>query len=296
MNKYILLFLIIFSSCSEKSEKNLAEFSDDATDDYLIIKDDSTKKDSIKIYYPPLQTDYAGINYGSSNSNQGDTAYFKSKDIPKMVYSSDSCLFFEEMQNLPSKEFSLKPDSLEKYLEGNFPYHYYLDREKFNWLYTLFEDKSNFEQIRYIKPIAKFYENDAIFSVAFSDVYDYKQAVHIINFSKKRCKPISSFILWDLSGDGGDVWRIQPQKINSTKFKVSNSILYNLLEVKNWIVRDTIYIREEQFYMVEIDKETAHLSISKLKTEKDFFTDTSVESYNSFDRKKISVKLEKPNR
>ncbi|WP_338790763.1 hypothetical protein [Bernardetia sp. MNP-M8] len=290
MNKYILLFLIALLSCSEKSEKKLVEFSDDATDDSLIRYEDDSRN-----YYgemeqdPPLPLDANGFS-------QEDNIHSEKNTPVKVIYNSDSCTFFKEMKNLPSKEFSLKPDSLEKYLEGNFPYHYYLDREKFNWLYTLFEDKSNFEQIRYIKPIAKFYENDAIFSVAFSDVYDYKQAIHIINFSKKRCKPISSFILWDLSGDGGDIWRIQPQKITSTKFKIANTKAYNLLEGKNWIIRDTIYIQNEQFHTVTIDKKTAHLSISKLNTEKDFFTNTSVENYNSFNRKKISVNLEKPNR
>ena len=71
--------------------------------------------------------------------------------------------------------------------------------------------------------MCKLFENDSILSVVFTDMYDYKQALHVFNFSKVTSKPISSFILYSIGGDAEDFWNIDAKRLDSLTFMLTQS-------------------------------------------------------------------------
>jgi hypothetical protein len=74
----------------------------------------------------------------------------------------------------------------------NYKTRKFITKNEFMWFRKAMEDSIQFEKIDEFSPLFKVYENQKIVSIAFLDEYDYKHAIHIINFNKPNYKPINS--------------------------------------------------------------------------------------------------------
>lgn len=141
-----------------------------------------------------------------------------------------------------------------------------VDRNAEKWLFGLEKnDSSQFKRADLIRPICKLNENSNILSVAFSDLYDYKTAIHIFNIRKSDFKPVSSFILYSVGGDAENFWNTDYKKLDDWTYEITETNgRYNNIES-----RDTTFIELRKTKNIKIDKLTGKLIKEKGKTERD---------------------------
>src|SRR5690606_31926643 len=133
----------------------------------------------------------------------------------------------ETQKNLKSKLLDLKNNCLNfNNLWAEFENSDYseklIDRESEKWIFGLEKtDSLQFERADLISPKCKVFENNHIVSIAFVDLYDYKTALHLFTFKKPELKPTSSFVFYQVGGDGEDFWSINPIKIGNLKYRIT---------------------------------------------------------------------------
>ena len=152
-------------------------------------------------------------------------------------------------------------------IKNNNPYDNYLKIENYKWIYFKTYDSTFFERADQLKTLCKIYENKRIVSIAFTDIYTYKDAIHVINFKKPEYTPISSFLLYSLGGDAEDFWEITPEKISSTKFKLTDiDAYYNDIETM-----DTTFYNYKIVSQIEIDTISGNIKKKRISEERNFF-------------------------
>ncbi len=152
-------------------------------------------------------------------------------------------------------------------IKNNNPYDNYLKIENYKWIYFKTYDSTFFERADQLKTLCKIYENKRIVSIAFTDIYTYKDAIHVINFKKPEYTPISSFLLYSLGGDAEDFWEITPEKISSTKFRLTDiDAYYNDIETM-----DTTFYNYKIVSQIEIDTISGNIKKKRISEERNFF-------------------------
>ncbi|MEQ9188490.1 MAG: hypothetical protein RLP15_12205 [Cryomorphaceae bacterium] len=157
-------------------------------------------------------------------------------------------------------------DSLYHIYRDNEPFEDYLIKEEHSWLFSELKDKSRFDKADDIKILCKLFENQNISSIAFTDVYDYKQAIHVINFKKPHYEPVSSFILYSTGGDAEDFWDRVPERISDSKYRVVDvDGYYNDIERL-----DTVNFKSRVITEIEIDTNNGTKRETRISKESDF--------------------------
>ncbi|MBT31688.1 MAG: hypothetical protein CMO01_18685 [Thalassobius sp.] len=160
----------------------------------------------------------------------------------------------------------LEADSLYEIIKSNLPYDDTIDRNEFAWLYESFTtDSIQFEMAYYLKPLCRVFSNEKIDVIAFTDTYDYKQAIHLFTFSKKDYTPTSSFTLFSLGGDAEDFWNTKVIQADSLSFQLINEVGH----VNDIETRDTTYIKTREIVLTSINPENGYLTKETLNTQKD---------------------------
>lgn len=125
-------------------------------------------------------------------------------------------------------------------------------------------DSLQFQEANWLVPQCKFFENDDIIIVAFSDLDYFKKALHLFTFTKPELQPVSSFILKLTGGDGEDFWSIEPTRLGPLKFRVAEEFGYDNNAVRRY--EFLIELRETREYTV--DPRNGKLSRKVIKSEK----------------------------
>jgi hypothetical protein len=140
-----------------------------------------------------------------------------------------------------------------------------IDRKSEKWIFGLEKtDSIQFERAELISPKCKIFENKHIVSIAFVDLYDYKTALHLFTFKKPELKPTSSFVFYQVGGDGEDFWNINPIKIGDLNYRITEESGYD-----NNAIRENEFLiefRETREY--SIDSISGKIKKKILKTEK----------------------------
>ena len=187
---------------------------------------------------------------------------FDSSKIKNAHEVQQNNAFVDSSYNLVRQLSSLQKNCLDfsdlySTISSSESYENSLIGEKFQWLNNLHKsDSIHFARADELKPICKLFENDSILSVVFTDMYDYKQALHVFNFSKTSFKPTSSFILYSVGGDAEDFWNTDARRIDS--------LTYILIEtegrVNNIETADTTFFDFRKTTKVSINNRTGKIS------------------------------------
>ena len=176
----------------------------------------------------------------------------------------------ETQKNLKSELANLKSDCLNfNNLWAEFENSDYSDKlinpESEKWIFGLEKkDSFQFERADLISPKCKVFENNHIVSIAFVDLYDYKTALHLFTFKKPEFKPISSFVFYQVGGDGEDFWNINPIKIGDLRYRITEEIGYD----NNAIKENEFLIEFKETREYSIDSISGKITKRILKTEK----------------------------
>ena len=180
----------------------------------------------------------------NAHEEQQNNAYVDSSSnfVKQLSSLQNDCLDFSDLYSTISRSE---------------PFENSLPSERFHWLYNLHKsDSIHFARADELKPICKLFENDSILSVVFTDMYDYKQALHVFNFSKPGSKPISSFILYSVGGDAEDFWNTDAKRIDSLTFMLIETEGH----VNNAETADTTFIDLRKMTKVSINNRTGMIS------------------------------------
>lgn len=140
-----------------------------------------------------------------------------------------------------------------------------INRESEKWILGLEKtDSLQFERADLISTKCKVFENDHIVSIAFVDLYDYKTALHLFTFKKPELKPTSSFVFYQIGGDGEDFWNINPIKIGDLKYRITEESGYD----NNAIKENEFLIAFREIREYTIDSISGKINKKILKTEK----------------------------
>ena len=140
-----------------------------------------------------------------------------------------------------------------------------IDRESEKWIFGLEKmDSLQFERADLISPKCKVFENEHIVSIAFVDLYDYKTALHLFTFKKPELEPSSSFVFYQVGGDGEDFWNLNPIKIGDLKYRITEESGYD----NNAIKESEFLIEFRQTREYSIDSISGKMTKKILKTEK----------------------------
>jgi len=176
----------------------------------------------------------------------------------------------ETQKNLKSKLLDLKNNCLNfNNLWAEFENSDYseklIDRESEKWIFGLEKtDSLQFERADLISPKCKVFENNHIVSIAFVDLYDYKTALHLFTFKKPELKPTSSFVFYQVGGDGEDFWSINPIKIGNLKYRITEESGYD----NNAINENEFLIEFRETREYSIDSISGKITKKILKMEK----------------------------
>ena len=198
------------------------------------------------------------INYSekSESLNKENKVKFKDKRKGELVNT---------WKGLPLCDFDF--NNLYKTIQNNNPNSNFLKVGNYKWLYSKTIDSTYFERAVQLKTLCKMFENERVVSIAFTDIYTYKDAIHVINFKKPEYTPISSFLLYSIGGDAEDFWEITPQKISSTKFRLTNiDAYYNDIETM-----DTTFYNYKIVSQIEIDTISGNIIKKRISEKRDFF-------------------------
>lgn len=177
--------------------------------------------------------------------------------------SKDSLL--TELKEIRQCKFNY--DSLHAAFELNQPYENYLSRDKFSWFYSELSDTARFARTDDLKPMCLLFENRHISSIAFTDIYDYKQAIHIVNFRKPDYAPMSSFIVYSIGGDAEDFWYREVESIGRVEFRLTDKDgYYNSIEKV-----DTIFYNRRTITEIKIDTVSGLLTKTVIDDKADFY-------------------------
>ena len=140
-----------------------------------------------------------------------------------------------------------------------------IDRKSEKWIFGLEKtDSIQFERAELISPKCKIFENKHIVSIAFVDLYDYKTALHLFTFKKPELKPTSSFVFYQVGGDGEDFWNINPIKIGDLKYRITEESGYD----NNAIKENEFLIEFRETREYSIDSISGKITKRILKMEK----------------------------
>ncbi len=229
-NILTLILTILLFGCQEKTTKN----------NELIIESEKiidTAKTKSQL------SEYKNIK------NKESHKYYSLKDISKKVNSG--CLVIEKLYNI---------------ILNNSPYDNSIDKTELPILYGReITDSVQFDKAHVLKPLCRVYSNKDIDVIAFTDVYDYKNAIHLFTFDKITYSPLSSFILYSFGGDANDFWKITPKQKDSLIFELTNEIGF----VNDVETRDTIHIKSRDITLITINSLNGNLSKKVLSSDVD---------------------------
>lgn len=181
---------------------------------------------------------------------------------PKSISPRDSLQ--SELMALGNCNFEM--DSLRRLISNNDPYNGLIEIESHPWLFQFMNDEEQFDQVHLIKPLCKLFESSEILSVAFTDVYDYKSAIHIISFKREDFRPLSSFLFFSSGGDAEDFWRRLPKKIGPCTYEIT----YQAGHVNDIQTRDTTFYDIQEITEIEINSNSGFLTKSKISVDSNF--------------------------
>ncbi|QDO94688.1 hypothetical protein FNB79_12195 [Formosa sediminum] len=208
------------------------------------------------------------------NEVEKKTEFKTSKNQPKnsteIIENNQAEEQIETEKRLKSKLTDLKSNCLNfNHLWAEFENSDYSDKlidpETEKWIFGLEKkDSLQFERADLISPKCKVFENNHIVSIAFVDLYDYKTALHLFTFKKPEFKPISSFVFYQVGGDGEDFWNINPIKIGDLKYRIKEESGYD----NNAIKENEFLIEFRETREYSIDSISGKITKRILKTEK----------------------------
>lgn len=158
-------------------------------------------------------------------------------------------------------------DNLYSVFDGVDYSDHFLESKNEPWLFNLHQkDSLQFDHADLIVPKCKVFENDHILSIVFVDIYDYKNALHLFTFKKPNLKPTSSFIFYQIGGDGEDFWNIYTEKVSDLKYSITEESGYD-----NSSIKENEYLIEyREIREYEVDSINGKIQKRLFSTKKNF--------------------------